>query len=88
MGVGKGVTHRSSILASRSATLSSRRKMSANSAEKERAMVLESFIVSYLSGESGLESRCAMAAGWESKEEHIRLGSAAIGLPVPVEGLI
>lgn len=40
MGVGKGVTHRSSILASRSATLSSRRKMSANSAEKERAMVL------------------------------------------------
>lgn len=91
MGVGKGVTHRSSILASRSATLSSRRKMSANSAEKERAMVLESFIVSHLSGESGLESRCAMAAGWQRDgraKRNVRLGSAAIGLPVPVEGLI
>lgn len=65
--------------------------MSANSAEKERAMVLESFIVSHLSGESGLESRCAMAAGWQRDgraKRNVRLGSAAIGLPVPVEGLI
>lgn len=41
MRTGLGVTHRSSSLASRSATLLSMRKMSSSSAEKERAMVLE-----------------------------------------------
>lgn len=41
-GAGDGrVTHRSSSFASRSATLSSMRKMSCSSREKERAIVLE-----------------------------------------------
>lgn len=43
--------------------------MSASSAEKERAIVLEESIVSYLNGESGFQGRCAMAAGWRSEDK-------------------